>query len=42
MPDPKRPLLDAIAAQRKMREAAEKAKREIEEERKRREQQSKP
>lgn len=40
MADPKRPLMDAIAAQRKMREAAEKAKRELEEERKRQEQQT--
>lgn len=42
MADPKRPLMDAIAAVKKMREAAEKARKELEAERKRQEQQPKP
>jgi hypothetical protein len=42
MPDPRQSIQKAIEAQRKMREAAEEAKRQLEEERKRREQQTRP
>jgi hypothetical protein len=42
MPDPKQSLQKSIEAQRKMREAAEQAKRQLEEERKRKEQQTRP
>lgn len=42
MHDPKQSLAKAVEAQKKMREAAEQAKRELEAERKRQEQQSKP
>ena len=37
MPDPKTALKAAVEAQRKMREAAEKARKELEEERKKKE-----
>jgi len=41
MPDPKQSLQKSLEAQKKMRDAAEKAKQELEAERKRQEQQSK-
>jgi hypothetical protein len=42
MPDPKHSLQKAVEAQKKMREAAEQAKRELDAERVRKEQQAKP